>query len=94
MVFPNRILIFAIVLKLTVYLCWYQVRRSSATRQVRIILPDGTTQCAVITARGRSQQSHRSGEERQVNISETSSKRIHLCFLNFKTFLVIDHLEK
>ncbi|XP_033626101.1 extensin-like [Asterias rubens] len=59
------ILIFAIVLKLTVYLCWYQVRRSSATRQVRIILPDGTTQCAVITARGRSQQSHRSGEERQ-----------------------------
>ncbi len=59
------ILIFAIVLKLTVYLCWYQVRRSSATRQVRIIMPDGTTQCAVITARGRTHQSRPQLEDRQ-----------------------------
>ncbi|XP_038070082.1 uncharacterized protein LOC119739279 [Patiria miniata] len=62
------ILIFAIVLKLTVYLCWYQVRRNSAAREVRIIMPDGSTRCAVISAHGRVhqlQRSQRTSEERQ-----------------------------
>ncbi|XP_022094518.1 uncharacterized protein LOC110981329 [Acanthaster planci] len=69
------ILIFAIVLKLTVYLCWYQVKRSSATREVRIIMPDGTTRCAVISARGWVNQSPRS-EERQ-NLPQAESLAAH-----------------
>jgi hypothetical protein len=69
------ILIFAIVLKLTVYLCWYQVKRSSATREVRIIMPDGTTRCAILSSRGWVNQSLRS-EERQ-NLPQAESLAPH-----------------
>ncbi|XP_072014403.1 uncharacterized protein [Amphiura filiformis] len=59
------ILIFAIILKLTLYLCWYQVRRNAAAREVRIIMPDGSTRYAVVADASGASRARATSEERQ-----------------------------
>lgn len=59
------VLIFAIILKLTLYLCWYQVRRNAAAKEVRIIMPDGSIRYALVTNASRSANNRATSEERQ-----------------------------